>query len=60
MDSAAVMLLLCVVREMKGDGCVEAKGPRVEKWQGQVLWFGFVEIDEGLGLETLISHNQGP
>lgn len=24
------------------------------------MFFGLVEIDEGLDLETLISHNQGP
>lgn len=55
-----MMLLLCVGREMKRDGCVEAKRPRVENRQGHVLCFGSVEIDEGLGLETLISHNQSP
>lgn len=52
---------------MKRDGCVEAKKQkeREKAMGGEIagtcsVFFGLVEIDEGLDLETLISHNQGP
>lgn len=56
-----MVLLLCVVREMKIGGCVEAKkGAMGGATAGTFLgYFGSVEIDEGPGSEALISRNQG-
>lgn len=63
----AAALLLCVVREVWREMDVwRRKEKKRERATGGVIagtcsvFFGLVEIDEGLDLETLISHNQGP